>query len=118
MEGRGIGGEGRWRRGGELSPCLDRRSRHPRTPRAFRRLLLPPPPSPLAPGPWPLALSPQPWSRNNSLTAVFARVLASTRLTITAAYRLWLPSAAGSEPATTTLPEGTRPYETSPLARS
>ena len=49
------------------------------------------------------------YARNNSLIPVFARVFASTRLTITAAYRLWLPSAAGREPATTTLPAGTRP---------
>ena len=49
---------------------------------------------------------------------VFARVFSSTRLTITAAYSEWLPSAAGNEPATTTLPAGTRPYVISRVARS
>src|SRR5690606_23928556 len=48
-------------------------------------------------------------SLSSSLIAVFARVFASTFLTMTAAYSAWLPSAAGSEPATTTLPAGTRP---------
>ena len=48
-------------------------------------------------------------SLNSSLTLVFARVFASTCLTITAAYRLWLPSLAGRLPDTTTLPAGTRP---------
>src|SRR5690606_27971807 len=47
--------------------------------------------------------------RNSSLIDVLPRVFSSTRLTITAAYRLWLPSAAGRLPATTTLPAGTRP---------
>jgi hypothetical protein len=49
------------------------------------------------------------YPRSSSFTEVFARVLASTRLTITAQYRLWLPSSAGNEPLTTTLPAGTRP---------
>ena len=40
---------------------------------------------------------------------VLARVCASTRLTITAQARLCEPSAEGSEPGTTTEPEGTRP---------
>src|SRR5690606_34308291 len=57
-------------------------------------------------------------ARSNSLMAVFERVCSSTRLTMMAAYRLWLPSAAGKEPATTTLPAGTRPQLASPLARS
>jgi len=48
---------------------------------------------------------------------VFSRVAAVTRLTITAQYRLWLPSAAGSEPLTTTEPGGIRPYVTSPVMR-
>ena len=39
---------------------------------------------------------------------VLARVLASTRLTITAQYRLYLPSADGRLPDTTTEPEGMR----------
>src|SRR5690606_40714730 len=51
------------------------------------------------------ALAPDPRSaqspRSNSLMLVFSRVAAVTRLTITAQYRLWLPSAAGSEPLTT-----------------
>ena len=47
--------------------------------------------------------------RSSSLMLVFARVFASTCLTMTAQYRLWLPSAAGRLPATTTLPAGTRP---------
>src|SRR5690348_13297895 len=46
---------------------------------------------------------------SNSLMEVFARVFSSTRLTITAAYRLCEPSAAGRVPDTTTLPAGTRP---------
>ena len=40
---------------------------------------------------------------------VLERVCASTRLTITAQFRLYLPSAEGSDPLTTTEPEGTRP---------
>ena len=47
--------------------------------------------------------------RSRSLMLVFARVLASTCLTITAQYSEWLPSFAGSEPDTTTLPGGTLP---------
>src|SRR5688572_31670734 len=49
---------------------------------------------------------------------VFDRVFASTRLTITAQYRWQLPSPEGRLPATTTDPDGTRPYVTVPLARS
>src|SRR6185312_3298655 len=48
-------------------------------------------------------------SRSRSLMDVFVRVFSSTRLTITAAYRLCEPSNAGNEPATTTLPAGMRP---------
>ena len=47
--------------------------------------------------------------RSRSLMLVLARVLASTCLTMTAQYRLHLPSADGSEPETTTDPAGTRP---------
>src|SRR6266516_7835047 len=47
--------------------------------------------------------------RNSSLMLVFARVLASTCLTITAQYRPYLPSAEGRVPGTTTDPAGTRP---------
>src|SRR4029079_7345916 len=47
--------------------------------------------------------------RRSSLMFVLARVRASTRLTMTAQYRLWLPSAAGRLPLTTTEPAGTRP---------
>ena len=47
--------------------------------------------------------------RNSSLMLVFARVLASTCLTITAQYRPYLPSADGRVPGTTTDPAGTRP---------
>src|SRR5690606_42131213 len=50
-------------------------------------------------------LDPQP--RSSSLMLVLARVLASTCLTTTAQYSEWLPSAAGSEPDTTTLYGGT-----------
>src|SRR3546814_15893937 len=49
--------------------------------------------------------------RSNSLTEVLLRVLASTCLTITAQYSEYRPSADGSEPATTTLPAGTRSEE-------
>jgi hypothetical protein len=49
---------------------------------------------------------------------VFARVAASTRLTITAHDREYVPSADGRLPGTTTDPDGTRPYCTSPVARS
>ncbi len=47
--------------------------------------------------------------RNKSLTDVLLRVFSSTCLTITAQYSEWLPSAAGSEPDTTTLYGGTLP---------
>src|SRR5690606_5680998 len=47
--------------------------------------------------------------RSSSLIPVFERVCASTRLTITAQYRLYLPSADGRLPDTTTEPDGTRP---------
>lgn len=47
--------------------------------------------------------------RSSSLTEVFARVFSSTCFTITAQYSEWVPSAAGSDPLTTTLPAGTRP---------
>ena len=47
--------------------------------------------------------------RSNSLMPVLARVLASTRLTITAQYREYLPSSEGRLPDTTTEPAGTRP---------
>src|SRR5690606_5252401 len=45
--------------------------------------------------------------RSSSLMLVLARVFASTCLTITAQYSECEPSAAGSEPDTTTLPGGT-----------
>ena len=48
-------------------------------------------------------------SRSSSLMEVLARVRASTRLTMTAQYRLYLPSADGRLPLTTTLPAGMRP---------
>lgn len=48
-----------------------------------------------------------PHPRSRSLMLVLARVFASTCLTMTAQYSEWLPSAAGSEPDTTTLPGGT-----------
>ena len=48
-------------------------------------------------------------SRSRSLMLVLARVCASTRLTITAQYRLYLPSALGRLPLTTTEPAGMRP---------
>ena len=41
--------------------------------------------------------------RSSSFTLVLPRVFSSTCLTITAQYSEWLPSAAGSEPDTTTL---------------
>src|SRR5437016_4274453 len=46
-------------------------------------------------------------ARSSSLMEVLARVCASTRFTMTAQYRLTLPSAEGSEPGTTTDPAGT-----------
>src|SRR5690606_30665978 len=55
---------------------------------------------------------------SRSLMLVLARVCASTRLTITAQARLCEPSSAGSEPGTTTEPDGMRPYVTLPVARS
>ena len=57
-------------------------------------------------------------ARSSSLTDVRARVFSSTRLTMMAAFRLWLPSAAGRLPATTTEPAGTRPVSVSPVSRS
>ncbi|MPN31917.1 hypothetical protein SDC9_179392 [bioreactor metagenome] len=48
-------------------------------------------------------------ARSRSLIAVLARVWASTFLTMTAQYRLYLPSAEGRLPGTTTEPAGTRP---------
>ena len=48
---------------------------------------------------------------------VLERVFASTCFTITAQYRLWLPSLAGRLPATTTEPAGTRPKWISRVAR-
>ena len=50
-----------------------------------------------------------PYVRSSSLMDVFARVCASTFLTITAQAREWLPSPAGRLPGTTTDPAGTRP---------
>ena len=47
--------------------------------------------------------------RKRSLMLVFERVCASTRFTMTAQYRLYLPSALGRLPLTTTEPAGTRP---------
>ena len=47
--------------------------------------------------------------RSSSLMLVLDRVWASTRFTMTAQLRLWLPSAEGRLPATTTDPVGTRP---------
>ncbi len=49
---------------------------------------------------------------------VLARVWASTFFTMTAQYRLWLPSADGRLPLTTTEPAGTRPCSTCPVVRS
>jgi hypothetical protein len=48
------------------------------------------------------------FSLSSSLMLTFARVCASTRLTITAAYRPYL-SFLVSDPGTTTAPAGTRP---------
>jgi hypothetical protein len=56
-------------------------------------------------------------SRSNSLMLVFARVFASTCLTMMAQYKLYLPSAEGRLPETTTEPGGILPYVTSPVAR-
>src|SRR3989344_1211326 len=47
--------------------------------------------------------------RSRSLMLVFERVCASTRLTITAQYSEYLPSAEGRLPETTTEPAGMRP---------
>ena len=49
------------------------------------------------------------YALSRSLMLVLARVWASTRLTMTAQARLCEPSAAGSDPGTTTDPDGTRP---------
>src|SRR5579875_3177938 len=57
------------------------------------------PSPPPAPDKRPHYPSPVP-ALSNSLIDVFARVFSSTRLTITAAYRLCEPSAAGSVPET------------------
>src|SRR3569832_1842676 len=48
-------------------------------------------------------------SRSRSFRLVFARVCASTRLTITAQLRLYLPSSLCRLPDTTTDPTGMRP---------
>ena len=48
-------------------------------------------------------------ARSRSLMLVLARVWASTRLTMTAQVRLYLPPSRGRLPATTTEPAGTRP---------
>jgi hypothetical protein len=48
-------------------------------------------------------------ARSSSLIEVFARVCASTRLTMTAQYSPYLPSLEGRVPDTTTDPAGTRP---------
>ncbi len=55
--------------------------------------------------------------RSSALMPTLARVCRSTCLTMTAQYRLWLPSAAGRLPGTTTAPAGTRPYVISPVSR-
>ena len=57
-------------------------------------------------------------SRSSSLRPTRARVFASTRLTMTAQARLWVPSGAGRLPGTTTEPAGTRPWWISPVSRS
>ena len=56
--------------------------------------------------------------RSSSLMDVLARVCASTRLTMTAHDSEYLPSGDGRLPGTTTDPDGTLPYSTSPVARS
>ena len=56
---------------------------------------------------WPKSAAASGYSRSSSLMLVLARVRASTCLTMTAQYRL--QPAEGSEPATTTEPDGTRP---------
>src|SRR5258706_15841237 len=48
-------------------------------------------------------------ARSSALMPTLSRVLASTRLTMTAQYRLYLPPADGRFPDTTTDPGGTRP---------
>ena len=50
-----------------------------------------------------------PQSRSRSFRLTLARVAAVTFFTITAQYRLWLPSLEGRLPLTTTEPAGTRP---------
>ena len=57
-------------------------------------------------------------ARNSSLIEVLARVCASTRLTITAQYNPYFPSAEGSVPGTTTDPAGILPCSTCPVVRS
>ena len=57
-------------------------------------------------------------ARSSSLMDVLARVCASTRFTMTAHEREYLPSDEGRLPGTTTDPDGTRPYRISPVARS
>lgn len=57
-------------------------------------------------------------ARNSSLIDVLARVCASTRFTITAQYKPYLPSAEGSVPGTTTDPAGTRPWRMVLVVRS
>ena len=56
--------------------------------------------------------------RNSSLMPTFERVRSSTRFTMTAQYRLYLPSSDGRLPDTTTDPAGTRPNDTAPDSRS
>ena len=63
----------------------------------------------LPPGWLPAAGCVAPQARSNSLMLVLARVCASTFLTMTAQYRLYLPSAEGRLPLTTTEPAGMRP---------
>ena len=57
-------------------------------------------------------------ARNNSLIEVLARVWASTRLTMTAQYRPYLPFDEGNVPGTTTDPAGTRPWMIVSVVRS
>lgn len=57
-------------------------------------------------------------SRNNSLRPILERVFSSTRFTITAAYKEYLPSLDGRLPDTTTEYGGTLPYMISPVVRS
>src|SRR5690606_38287916 len=118
----GNGEKGMGRRGGywRLVVGAPADSHAGGTPQPAGSSPLPIPHSPFpAPGPQsppPPAASPA--IRNNSFADVLARVFASTRLTMIAAARLWLPSAAGRLPGTTTLPGGTRPWWISPVLRS